>query len=670
MKQQLLLIILLILTNLTVKAQRELGRPGGGPGQGEEDQSEKKEFIKPDVRTWHLIDDFTFSDTTAVDTLSDGYQIYNPIYKKSISNTYLGNIGSAYQANIFEDRPDHYGFLFFNPVSAYLLKPEELYFYNTKTPYVNLGYHYGAPKPYAEQHISVLYTQNVNPKLNIGGQYTLNSSTGQYSNQATKYEQVKLFSSYKGDNYAVHGAFMQNLFKSQENGGLDNPDENDFDFAQTRTTAVKLTTAQSSMRNTRLFINQSLNVGNISVQGKDSTVNQLPIGTIYHTLDIEQGKRVFSVNDLGTLYDKYDFLPVYYNDSLKTRDTSRVTIFRNTIQLKFNEEANSFLKFGLRAFITNEYYVYKLATTDEDHPFTHQDTAQYHNYSRKEATTALGGQIFKNLGNNFWWKAGAKLYFQGYRAGDIEATGKVNSSFGVFKDTAGVFAEGSFYLKEPEEILNQYHSNHVQWDNSFSKQQTYKIKGGIRIPTKRFELSGGIHMLENYIYWNTQNIDPNNTLYAPSQSSDFIQILDARLKQHFILGRIHSLNEVVYQLSSNEDVVPLPTLALFNSTYYQNTLFNVLHFQLGFDVHYNTAYYAPNYIMTTGQFHVQRENKQKIGNYPFVDLFANLQLKRARIYVKFDHVNQGYPQTEFFHAVDYATNPRSLKFGVSWNFYD
>lgn len=670
MKQQLLLIILLILTNLTVKAQRELGRPGGGPGQGEENQPEKKEFINPDVRAWHLIDDFSFSDTTAVDTLSNGYQIYNPIYKKSISNTYLGNLGSAYQSNIFQDRPDHYGFLFFNPVSAYILKPEDLYFYNTKTPYVNIGYHFGGPKQDAEEHISVLYTQNVNPKLNIGGQYTLNSSTGQYSNQATRYEQVKLFSSYKGENYAVHGAFMQNLFKAQENGGLDDPDENDFDFSQTKTTAVKLTTAQSSMRNTRLFINQSLNVGNISVRGNDSTVNQLPIGTIYHTLDIEQGKRVFSVNELEGLYGKHDFLPAYYNDSIQTRDTSRVTIYRNTLQLKFNEEANSFLKFGLRAFITNEYYVYKMATTDDNHPFTHKDTAQYHSYKRKEATTALGGQIFKNLGNNFWWKAGAKLYFQGYRAGDIEATGKVNSSFRVFNDTAGVFAEGSFYLKEPEEILNQYHSNHVQWKNSFSKEQTYKIKGGIRIPTKRFELSGGIHMLENYIYWNTDNSIPNNTLYAPAQSSDFIQILDLRLKQHFVLGRIHSFNEAVYQLSSNEDVVPLPTLALFNSTYYQNTLFNVLHFQLGFDVHYNTAYYAPNYIMTTGQFHVQGENKQKIGNYPFVDVFANIQLKRARIYVKFDHVNQGYPQTGFFHAVDYATNPRSLKFGVSWNFYD
>lgn len=573
MKQQLLLIILLTITHFTASAQRELGRPGGRPGEGSEEQQEKKEFIKPDVRAWHLIDDFTFSDTTAVDTLSNGYQIYNPIYKKSISNTYLGNIGSAYQTNIFEDRPDHYGFLFFNPISAYLLKPEELYFYNTKTPYVNIGYHFGGPKKDAEEHISVLYSQNVNHKLNIGGQYTLNSSTGQYSNQATRYEQVKLFSSYKGDNYAVHGAFMQNLFKAQENGGLETPDENDFDFNQSKSYPVKLTTAQSSMRNTRLFINQSLNVGNISVRGKDSTVNQLPIGTIYHTLDIEQGKRVLSINNLETYYKKFDFLPVYYNDSLQTRDTSRVTIYRNTLQLKFNEEANSFLKFGLRAFITNEYYVYKMGVSDEKNPFTRKDSAQYHSYKRTETTTALGGQIFKNLGNNFWWKAGGKLYFQGYRAGDIEASGKVNSSFRVFKDTAGVFAEGSFFLNEPEEILNNYHSNHVRWEKNFSKQQTYKIKGGIRIPTKRFELSGGIHMLENYIYWNTDNSNLN-TPYAPAQSNDFIQILDLRLKQHFILGRIHSFNEVVYQLSSNEEVVPLPTLALFNSTYYQNTLFS------------------------------------------------------------------------------------------------
>ncbi|MCG8582026.1 MAG: putative porin, partial [Bacteroidales bacterium] len=154
----------------------------------------------------------------------------------------------------------------------------------------------------------------------------------------------------------------------------------------------------------------------------------------------------------------------------------------------------------------------------------------------------------------------------------------------------------------------------------------------------------------------------------PAQTSTVVQVFNARLKKHFKLGRIHSVNDVIVQYTSHDEYIPVPKLALYNSTYYQNTLFQVLHFQIGFDARYNSQYYAPMYMPASGQFVNQRS--QKVGNYPFVDVFANLQLKRARIYVKFDHVNEGYPNEPYYTSYQYPGNPRSLKFGVSWNFYD
>ncbi|MGM0377560.1 MAG: putative porin, partial [Bacteroidota bacterium] len=70
----------------------------------------------------------------------------------------------------------------------------------------------------------------------------------------------------------------------------------------------------------------------------------------------------------------------------------------------------------------------------------------------------------------------------------------------------------------------------------------------------------------------------------------------------------------------------------------------------------------------TGQFFNQRE--RKTGDYPVVDPFVTFHLKRANIFVKYDHVNQGFPGNDYFHTIGYPVNPRGVRFGLSWNFYD
>jgi hypothetical protein len=115
-------------------------------------------------------------------------------------------------------------------------------------------------------------------------------------------------------------------------------------------------------------------------------------------------------------------------------------------------------------------------------------------------------------------------------------------------------------------------------------------------------------------------------------------------------------------------VLPLPEFTAYSSNFYENVLFQVLKFQIGFDLRYHTKYYAPTYMPATGQFHTQ--NIRKIGNYPFFDAFVNFHLKRARIFVKGDHVNAGLMGYDYFYSVGYPANPISVKFGVSWNFYN
>lgn len=661
------LLLMLLFSGVTL-AQRQMGSPDGrvGASNGQEKEGaegERTEAIPPDVRTWHLLDDFTFSDTVAVDTLTNGYQIYNPIFRRSIAQAWIGNMGSSHQSMIFNEQDEHYGYMFYNSLLTYIPQPERLYFYNTKTPFVNLTYHFGGPKRKSEEYISALYTQNINRRFNVGLQYQLMSSIQLYQANKAENQNFKFWSSYNGDRYDAHMAFIYAKIENQENGGINTP-ENGRDFHELEPEEVKMhfQSASNNLKNFQFFYNHSLSIGNINVKQNDSISTELPVSTIYHTLKYDQGKRLYKISDLEQYYQSDEpYYPNIYRDSLQTRDSTLYQNLSNTFQIKFNEEANSLLKFGLRAYITNDVAFYKTpGKTSWDFDEDGSGIPVYETRDTTLVTSAIGGEIFKNLGQNFWWDAGAKIYFQGYRAGDSEITGSINSSFRIRKDTAGFFANGGIYLRQPELLQNQYYSNHLQWEEDFNQVKSIRINGGFRIPTQRLELSGGADIITEHIYWHSDG--------TPRQTSTVLQVLNARLKKHFTLGRIHSVNDAVVQFTSDESVIPLPLFSYYNSTYYENTLFQVLHFQIGFDARYNTAYYAPAYMPATSTFVNQQE--EKVGNYPFIDAFVNLQLKRARIYVKFDHVNQGWPDAPYYTTYNYPGNPRSLKFGVSWNFYD
>ena len=72
-----------------------------------------------------------------------------------------------------------------------------------------------------------------------------------------------------------------------------------------------------------------------------------------------------------------------------------------------------------------------------------------------------------------------------------------------------------------------------------------------------------------------------------------------------------------------------------------------------------------------GQFYLQNpNNKIEIGGYPMINVYANMQWKRTRIFVMMYHINQGSGKSNYFLAPHYPINPKMLKLGISWNFFD
>jgi len=80
-----------------------------------------------------------------------------------------------------------------------------------------------------------------------------------------------------------------------------------------------------------------------------------------------------------------------------------------------------------------------------------------------------------------------------------------------------------------------------------------------------------------------------------------------------------------------------------------------------------SKYYLPAYSPDLGVFYNQRT--QEWGNNPYVDAFANVQWKRASIFVKYMNVLSGWPATDYFSACNYIRPGKALKIGIYWPFY-
>lgn len=91
-------------------------------------------------------------------------------------------------------------------------------------------------------------------------------------------------------------------------------------------------------------------------------------------------------------------------------------------------------------------------------------------------------------------------------------------------------------------------------------------------------------------------------------------------------------------------------------------------YHFGVDVHWRSAYYALGYATALQQFYVQQSFL--VPDYPLIDPFFNLKMRRARIFVRYHNAlatirTRGFIQTPF-----YAGMENIFDFGFNWTFFD
>lgn len=419
----------------------------------------------------------------------------------------------------------------------------------------------------------------------------------------------------------------------------------------------------------------------LAIQAKqdsiDSTMKDVfvPVTSFIHTLDFNNYDRIYqayrSPNNYysntyyNNLYDKG-----YGGDSIY--DQTKFMSIKNTFAVALLEGFNKYAKAGLKVFASHELRKVKMPEY-----ITTPDGDRHVMSTWNEHAISIGGQIIKSQGQTLHYKLLGETWLTGEEAGDIKIDFSTDLNFPLFGDTVTLAANAFFYRLAPTFYLRNYHSKHFWWDNNdLDKETRTRIEGLFKYRKTKTSLRVAIEEIQNYKYfglsYDATTASRNNMSAGARQCGSNINILTAQLRQDLKFGPLNWENIITYQNSSNTNVLPLPEFNIFTNLYLKFKIVNELSVELGADAYFFTEYYAPDFSPQLNQFAIQENeaSKIKLGGYPFIDVYANMHLKRTRFFVMFSHINAGNGNSMYFLAPHYPQNSRVLRMGLSWNFFN
>lgn len=635
---------------------------------------------------WKIDRQFGNMTEVPVDTLQHDFQNTNDTGGPTGHYTYLGNLGSPRISHVFFERKDPEQFFFLDPYDFTVVEPEDVVYTNTKSPFTNLTYYKQGGSSDGEERFKAYFAVNANKRLGFGFNIDYVYGRGKYMNQSTALFNGNLFAYYLGDKYNMHFSFINDNLKVAENGGIvdDRYVTRPLDMAEGgkvyANDEIPTNLSQVWNHNTgyHAFLTHRYNVGfyRENPDAKDTVNTEIfvPVTSFLHTVKVDINRRKY------ISYDEAQNQQYFQNNYLTDvqRDETEQLAVKNTIGISLREGFNKWAKAGLTAFMSHEYRRFTMTDTLARTPGQRIPTDYVEN------TISAGGQLIKEQGQTLHYNVMGEIALVGEDAGQFQIQGKGDLNFRLFSDT--VRLEANAYIKNLNPIFyhRHFHSKHYWWDNNdLSKIMRTRIEGRLSVDRWKTQLKAGVENIKNYTYLDNTSVKYTETSsgkevttykndVAVKQNSGNIQVFSAALRQDFKLGIFHLDNEITYQKSSNQDVLPLPELTLYHNLYIKFGLAKkVLQIEMGADVRYFTQYYAPDYAPAIGQFYLQnKETRYKLGGYPLLNGYINLHLKRTRIFIAMYNLIQGQGEKSYFLAPHYPLNPRLLKFGLSWNFFD
>lgn len=634
--------------------------------------SSKSQQLAPSY-AWTITEPLGERYLSTIDTLQYNYQ--RQAIPSLVSNAYAttGNYGAEGINMIFFDRPTMSPFFFSDALAAWLPSINTQKFYNTRIPMTLLSYNTGGGKNNTQDRLKGIFSGNVNKSLAIGASLDYIYSKGSYEYQSDKDFTWGAFASYMGDRYELQAFYNHYNFLNKENGGITD-DNYILDPAKVLggdtsvdplSIPTNLTAAHSKLTGQEFYLNQRYKVGFYHHEKdslNDSIVRStyIPVTSFIWTLNFKQERHQFLNSNIqeDTTFFKNTYLSLN-----GTSDDTKYWKLSNTLGIQLLEGFNKYAKFGLAAFATFEYrkytqtpdsMLYSAYKPEKLTPFPDIKVPQ----NGSESLFWVGGQLTKQKGSLLTYTVVGQFGLAGSVIGDMDISGNVSTKFKVMGDSLKITGYGYFKNLEAPYLMKHYISNHFAWENDFGKTKRFRAGGILNYPKSNTYINVGFETLKDYIYFNESGL--------PTKCTDNVQIFSASLKQDLHFKALHWNNELTYQTTSNENVIPLPKLSIYSNLYVQFKIAKVLSIQLGVDCNYYTRYKAPNYNPATMSF-ISQDNIM-VGNYAFMDAYATCKLKKTRFYVMMSHFNQGWFGNNYFVLPHYPLNPRKFQIGISVDF--
>ncbi len=596
--------------------------------------------------TFNLKDNFTTVNTAFNDSSLSFFHRAEPTYNNSILSADLGNIGSAYISEIYFKRPDFYKRLFsFNfPYDTYLKKSDNIIYYNTRRPYTSIM-HTTSSKVLDLQTIDFIHTQNINPDWNIGIRYNFSSSLGQYLSEKKGLNSVGLTTNYTKNRYSLYASYIFNKFNLENSGGYN--DSLGFDI---KVPEPFLKNSNTILYNQELSVTQKYNFGKFKNLSYKDTIIKVPEPKISlsHNLLVSRRYRLYTDENEG---DNSFYFYNYYQKNF-SYDSVAVQSLSNKIRFGSEEIFEQKNKFGFSLILNNNWY--KLYNF-KDYIFLQNTRTFIENQIKGNIHTIN----LKSLNIEF----SGNYYFSGYRKNDFRISTNLSKTLFKNKFRSLISLHAKYTEMKPDFFENTLYSNHYIWENNYQAQKKLvgKLNWGIGKIALNFKLNSAI--IKNYLYYDINS--------SPAQYDSSLTIISASLEKTFNLKRIIFENKIVWQQSSNDDILSLPKIAAYHSTYFILHYQNSLLIHLGFDIYYSTSYKAYNFNPAAGQFYFINNTKKLAGNYPYTTIFANLKIKKnVLLFFKFSNLGSGIISKDVlpFYVTHYPVKGRMFKFGVKWTF--
>ncbi len=577
----------------------------------------------------HIDKEFKFNelrrDMFALLNLSNDFQGYNELIR------YIDFNGTSPELGV---KAKQYGFY----------EKSDLKFYRTATPLTELMFRTTLEKG---QYLDAVLATNLNPRLNISLEHRGFRSQGQYDYQQSESGAFRSTISYnsKDKKYISNFFYSYQDFKFEENGGITKKElqfeSGDSEFLDRSRIDILHTNAKSRIVGRAFYYDHSYQWKN----------------WIKFSHELHYDSRFFQFQQ--------DAANSSYGDLIisgSVDDKIKKQSFENNISITLNRSDKGAWSVGLKSLFSNYFTPSKLITSEGVIP-----------NQLKGQDLLLRGQTDEQLlGHQIGVKAEfpiqSNVVGKSLRAEIMPVKDSLNLSY-----TASV----NYQERAPDFQYQMYQSDYenFNWFNETSELQ--KLAGlKVNVSHKKWgSLRFDLQSIEGYRYFAVQPSDELNTYFddlknVGLQTADkAIQWSAFQYHNRITRGKWGLDVRLQYQqiLQGNTHFA-LPDYIGRVTLYYSSDIFQKAMFiQTGVRAKYFEAYQADAYHPVLGSMF--RQNQERIGGYPMIDLFINAKVKRTRIYFKAQHVNSSFTGFNYYSAPQIPHHDFVIRFGLIWNFF-